>query len=64
MSVFQESLASHTFTVFVVSTTGQGDLPGNARAFWRRLLLKRLPATFLEGFDFAVFGLGDSSYPK
>jgi flavodoxin len=47
-----------------VSTTGQGDLPANARTFWKSLLLKKLPPTFLNGVNFASFGLGDSSYPK
>ncbi|KAJ5495043.1 NADPH-dependent diflavin oxidoreductase 1 [Penicillium diatomitis] len=59
-----EALSSYTFTILVVSTTGQGDLPANARAFWKSLLLKKLPPTFLKGVDFAVFGLGDTSYPK
>ncbi|PLN83137.1 hypothetical protein BDW42DRAFT_184380 [Aspergillus taichungensis] len=59
-----ESLDRFTITIFAVSTTGQGDLPANARTFWRSLLLKRLPATFLSGVHFASFGLGDTSYPK
>ncbi|PWY70273.1 hypothetical protein BO70DRAFT_389949 [Aspergillus heteromorphus CBS 117.55] len=59
-----EVLKSHTLVILVVSTTGQGDFPANARSFWRSLLLKRLPPTFLEGVNFASFGLGDSSYPK
>lgn len=45
-------------------TTGQGDFPANGRKFWRSLLLKRLPPTFLKGVSFVLFGLGDSSYPK
>ncbi|CBF86443.1 NAPDH-dependent diflavin reductase [Aspergillus nidulans FGSC A4] len=59
-----ESLRSYTIVVFAVSTTGQGDLPANARTFWRSLLLKKLPPTFLSGVRFTWFGLGDSSYPK
>ncbi|KAL4801021.1 hypothetical protein BDV19DRAFT_375599 [Aspergillus venezuelensis] len=59
-----ESLKSHTIVIFAVSTTGQGDLPANARTFWRSLLLKKLPPTFLSGVRFTWFGLGDSSYPK
>ncbi|KAE8423252.1 hypothetical protein BDV36DRAFT_279212 [Aspergillus pseudocaelatus] len=59
-----EKLSSYTIVVFAISTTGQGDLPANARTFWRSLLLKRLPPTFLEGVKFTSFGLGDSSYPK
>ncbi|KAJ5836785.1 Oxidoreductase FAD/NAD(P)-binding [Penicillium robsamsonii] len=59
-----ESLLSYTFIIFVTSTTGQGDFPANARSFWKSLLLKKLPATFLNGVNFTCFGLGDSSYPK
>ncbi|KAJ5663374.1 hypothetical protein N7507_004105 [Penicillium longicatenatum] len=59
-----ETLSSYTITIFVVSTTGQGDLPANARTFWKSLLLKKLSPTFLNGVNFASFGLGDSSYPK
>ncbi|EFE36519.1 uncharacterized protein ARB_04040 [Trichophyton benhamiae CBS 112371] len=57
-------LYGYRFTVFVVPTTGQGDFPANGRKFWRSLLLKRLPPTFLQGVSFVLFGLGDSSYPK
>ncbi|KAL4807766.1 NADPH-dependent diflavin oxidoreductase 1 [Aspergillus unguis] len=59
-----ESLKSYTIVIFALSTTGQGDLPANARTFWRSLLLKKLPPTFLNGVSFTWFGLGDSSYPK
>ncbi|KAJ5198880.1 Oxidoreductase FAD/NAD(P)-binding [Penicillium cf. griseofulvum] len=59
-----EVLLSYTLTIFVTSTTGQGDFPANARSFWKSLLLKKLPATFLNGVNFTCFGLGDSSYPK
>ncbi|OKP09218.1 NADPH-dependent diflavin oxidoreductase 1 [Penicillium subrubescens] len=59
-----EALLSYTLIIFVVSTTGQGDLPANARTFWKSLLLKKLPPTYLNGVNFATFGLGDSSYPK
>ncbi|OKL57796.1 NADPH-dependent diflavin oxidoreductase 1 [Talaromyces atroroseus] len=63
-SVKADSLTSYSLVIFVVSTTGQGDFPLNGRAFWRTLLLKRLPATFLNGVQYTQFGLGDSSYPK
>ncbi|KAE8149981.1 hypothetical protein BDV25DRAFT_129915 [Aspergillus avenaceus] len=62
--VTPETLRSYPIVVFALSTTGQGDLPANARKFWRSLLLKRLPGTFLSGVCFTSFGLGDSSYPK
>ncbi|ETN97918.1 hypothetical protein RFI_39608, partial [Reticulomyxa filosa] len=56
------------FYVFVVSTTGQGDTPDNMREFWKRLLQQKLSKKAKEDtltpFNFTVFGLGDSSYPK
>ncbi|KAI0206460.1 riboflavin synthase domain-like protein [Astrocystis sublimbata] len=55
-------LLRYSLVVFVVSTTGQGDLPKNARNFWKRLLRKRLPQGCLRRLKFTTFGLGDSSY--
>lgn len=49
---------------FVVSTTGDGDVPATMRRFWQFLLQRSLPKTSLEGVRVAVFGLGDSSYEK
>ncbi|KAI9812710.1 MAG: NAPDH-dependent diflavin reductase [Pycnora praestabilis] len=57
-------LSDFTVVVIAISTTGQGDLPFNARKFWKGLLRKRLPQDYLCEVDFTTFGLGDSSYPK
>lgn len=57
-------LIEKTIVIIAVSTTGQGDLPLNARTFWRSLLRKKLPPDFLQDVQFTSFGLGDSSYPK
>ncbi|KAJ9647570.1 NAPDH-dependent diflavin reductase [Knufia peltigerae] len=57
-------LHSYMLTVFVVATTGQGDFPDNARKFWTSLLRKKLSSTTLAGIQYALVGLGDSSYPK
>ncbi|KAI9772685.1 MAG: NAPDH-dependent diflavin reductase [Geoglossum simile] len=57
-------LATYSIALFVVSTTGQGDLPANTRTFWKLLLRKRLPPNYLQLVRFTTFGLGDSSYPK
>lgn len=46
----------------VVSTCGIGELPRNAREFYQKLSSKSLPLNFLEGVEFAVFGLGDNRY--
>ena len=48
----------------VISTTGQGDLPSNARTFWKSLLRKKLSYGYLSDVCFTTFGLGDSSYPR
>ncbi|KAI0402079.1 nitric oxide synthase [Xylaria palmicola] len=61
-SVELGNLLQYSLVVFVVSTTGQGDLPKNARKFWKSLLRKRLPPNCLRQVSFATFGLGDSSY--
>ncbi len=50
--------------LIAIATAGQGDLPINARAFWRSLLRKRLSSDYLDEVQFTIFGLGDSSYPK
>lgn len=58
------NLISESVVVFVCSTTGQGDPPDNMKNFWRFLFRKSLPAGSLCRLDFAILGLGDSSYPK
>ncbi|KAI2635098.1 riboflavin synthase domain-like protein [Xylaria nigripes] len=55
-------LLQYPLVVFVISTTGQGDLPKNAHKFWKRLLRKRLPPDCLRQVNFTTLGLGDSSY--
>jgi sulfite reductase alpha subunit-like flavoprotein len=50
--------------IFVCSTAGQGEFPSNMKEFWRFLLRKNLPSHSLQSLQFAVFGLGDSSYAK
>lgn len=47
-----------------ISTTGQGELPANARSFWKSLRSVRLGPTSLQRVSFSSFGLGDSSYPQ
>ncbi|XP_062844915.1 NADPH-dependent diflavin oxidoreductase 1 [Trichomycterus rosablanca] len=58
------NLISESLVVFVCSTTGQGDPPDNMKNFWKFLFRKSLPAGSLCRLDYAVLGLGDSSYPK
>lgn len=60
----QDTLLRHRLVVFVVSTTGQGDMPHNALLFWRRLLRRKLPPRCLARLRYACLGLGDSTYIK
>ncbi|KAI9029394.1 hypothetical protein DFJ74DRAFT_658395 [Hyaloraphidium curvatum] len=57
-------LPSERFAMFVCATTGQGEEPDSMKAFWKFLLRKSLPPGSLARTSFAVFGLGDSSYPR
>ncbi|XP_004390725.1 NADPH-dependent diflavin oxidoreductase 1 isoform X2 [Trichechus manatus latirostris] len=58
------NLINESLVIFVCATTGQGDPPDNMKNFWRFLFRKNLPPTSLCQMDFAVLGLGDSSYAK
>ncbi|XP_008829434.1 NADPH-dependent diflavin oxidoreductase 1 isoform X2 [Nannospalax galili] len=57
-------LIKEPLVIFVCATTGQGDPPDNMKNFWRFIFRKSLPSTSLCQMDFAVLGLGDSSYAK
>jgi sulfite reductase alpha subunit-like flavoprotein len=59
-----EQLPNEEVLVFVASTAGQGEFPRNGRALWKFLRRKSLPSNLLQSVRFAVFGLGDSGYPK
>lgn len=50
--------------IVICSTTGQGELPRNARKFMKFLLKKKLPADLFNHIKLTTLGLGDSSYPK
>ncbi|KAI1386486.1 riboflavin synthase domain-like protein [Hypoxylon trugodes] len=58
------SLLQYPLIIFLLSTTGQGEIPRNALKFWKSLLRKRLPPNCLQSVNFTTFGLGDSSYTK
>lgn len=50
--------------IVALSTTGQGEMPQNARSFWKVLLSRQLRPGVLRRVNFTTFGLGDSSYPR
>ncbi|MEW5297446.1 MAG: hypothetical protein WDW36_000654 [Sanguina aurantia] len=58
------TLPAQQAVVFVAATAGQGEAPDNMRRFWKFLLKKSLAADSLAALHVAVFGLGDSGYPK
>lgn len=58
------NLIHEPLVVFVCATAGQGDPPDNMKNFWKFLFRKNLLPTSLCQLDFAVLGLGDSSYAK
>lgn len=61
---YQSHFKAYSIVIIIVSTAGQGELPTNARLFWKSLLRKKLPLDYLDNTEFTTFGLGDRSYPK
>ncbi|NHN27640.1 hypothetical protein FIA58_018315 [Flavobacterium jejuense] len=63
VDVFQydnAKLEKETLLLFIMSTQGEGEFPQNAVAFYE--YLKKTDVN-LKNASYAVFGLGDSSYP-
>ena len=56
-----ESIITTKILIILVSTTGQGEFPRNAREFWDNLLID-FPLDILQNLKFTIFGFGDSSY--
>uniref|UniRef100_A0A0N4ZQF6 NADPH-dependent diflavin oxidoreductase 1 n=1 Tax=Parastrongyloides trichosuri TaxID=131310 RepID=A0A0N4ZQF6_PARTI len=59
-----EDILEEDFILFVIATSGEGEMPANMRQSWKKLLNAKLPHDFLSHLKYAVFGLGDSSYNK
>jgi sulfite reductase (NADPH) hemoprotein beta-component len=55
-------LAGEPTVLFVVATAGQGELPSNAKEFWKTIQKLSINDLNLEKMSFSVFGLGDSHY--
>jgi sulfite reductase alpha subunit-like flavoprotein len=63
-SVQLRDVVKYSMVIFALSTAGQGEMPQNARAFWKMLLSGALKPGVLRRLRFTSFGLGDSSYPR
>lgn len=50
--------------IIVCSTTGNGDAPENAEAWWRQVKLRSTPKDTFQGIKYGVLGLGDTNYDK
>ena len=59
-----QNFPAENAVLFVVSTTGDGEVPTSMNKFWKFLLRKSLPKDSLRSTSFGVFGLGDSGYDK
>ncbi|KAG0144216.1 hypothetical protein CROQUDRAFT_660286 [Cronartium quercuum f. sp. fusiforme G11] len=59
-----QSLFEDTYTIFVLSTTGQGSEPQNMKKIWKSICQAKLPLDLFQSLKFTIFGLGDSNYSK
>lgn len=59
-----ENLNENTILLCICSTTGEGVEPDNMQKFWKNIMRKSLPTNCLSMLQFAVIGVGDSSYEK
>ncbi|KAI7868113.1 hypothetical protein BDF14DRAFT_599633 [Spinellus fusiger] len=57
-----QDLSGETNLLVVCSTAGQGELPSNARDFWKALNALVVGDINLGDLHFSVFGLGDRNY--
>ncbi len=63
IDIFQfdvSKLEKETLVLFIVSTQGEGEFPQNAVGFYEKL---KASETNLSQLNFAILGLGDTSYP-
>ncbi|KAF7458075.1 NADPH-dependent diflavin oxidoreductase 1 [Cryptosporidium felis] len=49
-------------TIFILSTTGQGEVPDTMVSFWNRFLLNIFNSELIKRFNFTIFGMGDRCF--
>lgn len=59
-SINMQQLANMQQVFVVISTYGEGEMPDNAQLFWEELSATTAPR--LDGLDFGIVALGDTSY--
>ncbi|EFO19677.1 hypothetical protein LOAG_08813 [Loa loa] len=59
-----QNLNNEHCVVFIVSTSGQGEMPASMRHNWRILCCKTLPKNLLQNVHLAVLGLGKKLYRR
>lgn len=67
MSVSQyppNELQNQKIVIFLISTSGDGEMVIDMKEFWKHFLQKKLTSTYLSNTNIAIFGLGDSGYEK
>lgn len=59
-----QDLADSKKILAIIATAGQGEMPKSAVKFWEEMqpFLETAPKDFLAETEYAVFGMGDSSY--
>ena len=57
-------LPNEDLVVFIISTSGDGEMPSSMKDFWKFLLKRSLTSDSLSKMKCSIFGLGDSSYEK
>lgn len=60
----QFDLPDTQLLILITSTHGRGDPPPQMQSLWTALLRQSLPKDILEDVNYALYGLGDSSYEK
>jgi methionine synthase reductase len=60
----KQNIAEQQIFIIICSTTGDGDVPENAEAWWRSVKLRSVAADNFKNIHFAVLGMGDTNYDK